>query len=108
MMFTLEQIHDLHFRLGRAATLFEYMRALSALGVDSYDSYLTDGHSEYFGERGYTVVSAATHPPLPIAEKTNREDFLKHLQRHERGETTYLELSEGLAASGIEKWTVDT
>jgi uncharacterized protein YbcV (DUF1398 family) len=34
--------------------------------------------------------------------------FLEHLRRHERRETTYLEMSRGLAQSGIEKWTVDT
>jgi uncharacterized protein YbcV (DUF1398 family) len=34
--------------------------------------------------------------------------FLQHLRRHERRETTYLEMSKGLAQSGIEKWTVDT
>ena len=29
-------------------------------------------------------------------------------RRHERRETTYLEMSRGLAESGIEKWTVDS
>jgi uncharacterized protein YbcV (DUF1398 family) len=28
--------------------------------------------------------------------------------RHEQGETSYLEMSKGLADSGIERWTVDT
>jgi uncharacterized protein YbcV (DUF1398 family) len=40
--------------------------------------------------------------------KRQRETFLQHLHRHERRETTYLEMSRGLAQSGIEKWTVDT
>ncbi len=44
-MFTLEQINDLHARLGKAETLIEYVRALNASGVEKYDSYLTDGHS---------------------------------------------------------------
>jgi uncharacterized protein YbcV (DUF1398 family) len=30
------------------------------------------------------------------------------VRRHERRKTTYLEMSRGLAQSGIEKWTVDT
>ena len=38
--------------------------------------------------------------------KRQRETFLQHLHRHERRETTYLEMSRGLAQSGIEKWTV--
>jgi uncharacterized damage-inducible protein DinB len=31
----------------------------------------------------------------------------KEPSRHERRETSYLEISRGLAQSGIEKWTVD-
>jgi Protein of unknown function (DUF1398) len=49
-MFTIEQINDLHARLGSAKTLPEYVRALKALGVERYDSYLADGHSEYLGQ----------------------------------------------------------
>ena len=34
--------------------------------------------------------------------------ILEHLSRHERHETSFLNMSRGLAESGIEKWTVDT
>jgi uncharacterized protein YbcV (DUF1398 family) len=107
-MFTIEQIDDLHARLGSAKTLPEYVRALKALGIERYVSYLADGHSEYFGEGGYRVVSPPVHELLPVAETSRREAFLEHLGRHERRETTYLEMSRGLAQSGIKKWTVDT
>ena len=107
-MFTIEQIDDLHAWLGSARTLPEYMRALKALGVERYDSYLADGHSEYFGQGGHRVVSPPVHEVLPVAETGQREAFLQHLRRHERHQTTYLEMSRGLAQSGIVKWTVDT
>jgi uncharacterized protein YbcV (DUF1398 family) len=107
-MFTIEQINDLHAHLGKAETLVEYARALNAIGVEKYDSYLRDGHSEYFGKRGHKVISLPAHDVLSIAEKSNRENFLKHLKLHEQGKTTYIEMSKGLAESGIEKWTVDT
>ena len=48
------------------------------------------------------------HEVLALAETSQRETFLQHLRRHEQGQTTYLEMSTGLAQSGIEKWTVDT
>ena len=107
-MFTIEQINDLHARLGSAKTLPEYVRALKAVGVERYDSYLADGHSEYFGHGGHSVASPPVHEALPVAETGQREAFLQHLRRHEKRETTYLEMSRGLAQSGIEKWTVDT
>lgn len=106
-MFTIEHINDLHARLGSARTLPEYVRALKTLGVERYDSYLGDGHSEYFGQGGHRVVSPPVHEVLPVAETGRPETFLQHLRRHEQRQTTYLEMSKGLAQSGIEKWTVD-
>jgi len=108
VMFTVEQINDLHDRLGSAKTFSEYVRGLKAIGVERSDSYLADGHSEYFGQDGHRVVSPPMHEVLAVAETGEREAFLQHLGRHERRETTYLEMSRGLAESGIEKWTVDT
>ena len=48
------------------------------------------------------------HEKLSIAETSNRESFLKHLELHNQGKTNYLEMSNGLADGGIEKWTFDT
>jgi uncharacterized protein YbcV (DUF1398 family) len=107
-MFTIEQINDLHTRLGSARTFPEYMRALKALGVQRYDSYLADGHSEYFGHGCHRIVSPPVHEVFPVAETGEREAFLQHLRWHERRQTSYLEMSRGLAQSGITKWTVDT
>ena len=81
-MFTIEQINELHARLGSAKTLAEYVRALNGLGVERYDSYLEDGHSEYFGQHGYKVVSPPEHEVLAVAETGQREAFLEHLHRH--------------------------
>jgi len=107
-MFTIEQIDELHARLGSARTLPEYVRALKTLGVERYDSYLADGHSEYFGQGGHKVISPPVHEVFHVAETGQRKMFLQHLRRHEQRQTTYLEMSKGLAQSGIEKWTVDT
>ena len=107
-MFTIEQIDDVHARLGSAKTFREYVLALKGIGVERSDSYLVDGHSEYFGLGGHRVVSPPVHEVLVVAEIGERETFLEHLGRHERRETSYLEMSKGLAESGIEKWSVDT
>ena len=106
-MFTIEQIDGLHARLANAETLFEYVRALSALGIDKYDSYSTSRHSAYIGKHGHKVIFPPAHTALSIADKSDRENFLQHLELHEQGQTTHLEMSKNLAKSGIEKWTVD-
>ena len=107
-MFTIEQIDELHDRLGRAETLVDYVGSLAALGVVRYDSFVSDGHSEYVGLDAERVVSPPAHETLTVAEDSDRQAFVDHLKRHERGETGYLEMSKGLADSGVQKWTVDT
>ena len=107
-MFTLEQINDIHDRFGNADTLSRYLEALKNIGVDTYDSFITDGHSEYFSKDGHKVVSPPVHEKISSAETCDRESFIKHLYLHNQGETNYMEMSKGLANSGIEKWTFDT
>lgn len=107
-MFTLDQINEIHERLGKQATLPEYLLALKAIGVDKYDSFITDGHSEYFGKDNQKIVSLPVHKKLIIANTSNREDLLKHLSLHNQGKTDYLEMSRGLADSGTERWSFDT
>jgi uncharacterized protein YbcV (DUF1398 family) len=97
LIFTIEQIDDLHARLGSAKTFPEYVLALKGLGVQRYDSYLADGHSEYFGQGGHRVFSQPAHEELVVAETGQRDTFLQHLRRHELHETTYSEMSRGLA-----------
>ena len=107
-MFTLAQIDEIHDHLGNAETLAAYVRALKAIGVETYESYVTDGHSAYLGKDGYSVRSSPAHDKLTIADRSDRDSFLEHLSLHEQGKTSYVEMSERLAASGIEKWSVDT
>jgi uncharacterized protein YbcV (DUF1398 family) len=107
-VFTLAQIDDLHARLGRAETLADYLRGLAGIGVARFESFLVDGHSEFFGADGQRVVSPAHHDELTVAEVSDRAAFLDHLQRHSNNETSYVEMSAGLAASGVEKWVADT
>jgi uncharacterized protein YbcV (DUF1398 family) len=107
-VFTLDQINDIHERLGKQATLPQYLQALKAIGVDKYDSFIADGHSEYYGNESQKVVSPPVHEKFTIAKTSNREGLLRHLNLHNQGKTNYVEMSRGLADSGIEKWTFDT
>ncbi|WP_073401532.1 DUF1398 domain-containing protein [Mucilaginibacter sp. OK098] len=107
-MFTIEQINDVHEKLGTMKDFLSYITALKLLGVEKYDSYLTDGHSQYFGAGGYRIESEPVHEKLLIADNGDKESFLRHLSLHEERKTNYMTMSRGLAESGIEKWTVDT
>ncbi|MGW6279913.1 DUF1398 family protein [Kribbella sp. NPDC055071] len=103
-MFTLDQVNEIHDRLGSADTLGAYLLALREIGVQKAESYLSDGHTVYRGADGYTVTTPAAHDLLTVAEVSDRDGFLGHL----RQQTSYVEMSEGLARSGVEKWVFDT
>jgi uncharacterized protein YbcV (DUF1398 family) len=107
-MFTLEQITEIHDRLGNRDTLVDYLRALRDIGVEAYDSYVTDGHSEYFGAGGYQLVGPAFHETFAIAETCEKEQFLQYMQQVEQGGVGYVEMSRALADHGVERWTFDT
>ena len=107
-MFTLEQINEIHDRWGKADTLPEYLKALKAIGVVSYASYVTDGHSEYHGDAAYILESPPIHNMNVVATTSDHTKMMECLDLHRQGRTTYLEMSKGLAESGVEKWTFDT
>lgn len=107
-MFTLEQISDIHDRLGNRGALGGYLRALRDIGVETYDSYITDGHSEYLGADGQKLVGPAFHETFAIAEACDKEQFLQYMQQVEQGGVGYVEMSKALADNGVEKWTFDT
>lgn len=107
-MFTMEQIEKWHERLASVGTFSDYVQWLAGLGVVRYDSVVSDGHSEYFGLDDHRVVSRPAHEEFVVADRTDRAALVDHLRRHERGESSYLEMSRGMAACGVERWTVDT
>jgi uncharacterized protein YbcV (DUF1398 family) len=107
-MFTLEQIADIHDRLGDRETLGSYLRALRDIGVLAYDSYITDGHSEYFGADGQKLVGPAFHETFTIADTCDKEQFLQYMRQVEQGGVGYVDMSRTLADGGVEKWTFDT
>jgi uncharacterized protein YbcV (DUF1398 family) len=107
-VFTLGQIDDIHERFGRQDTIVQYLRALNAIGIERSESFIADGHSEYSGAGGETVVTPPAHEVLTIAATSNRDGLVQCLALHTQGKTSYLEMSKGLAQSGAEKWTFDT
>ena len=107
-MFTLEQIDDIHDRLGSQDTLVQYLQALNAIGVERTDSFIADGHSEHFGQGGEKVVTPPAHEVLTIAGTSSRDGLVEALALHGQGKTSYAEMSKALAGSGVEKWSFDT
>ena len=106
--FTIEQINKAHDTSGNADTLLEYAKALKALGVTHYDSFVTDGHSEYYGNNGYTVTSPAYHEAFTISDTYDEAGFFDCLDLSEDGKIEYVDMSKEFARCGVEKWAMNT
>lgn len=107
-MFTLEQIKTAHSKVKSGADFPRYIQDLIELGIESYHTYVLDGHAEYFGKDNYDIKSDAKYPVLNVVEKSDSETFINRLKIHQQGQTDYLTFCNDSAKSGVEKWVVDT
>lgn len=105
-MFTVEQIKAAHSKVKSGADFPAYIQDIKKLGVTFYETFVTDGHTNYYGANDYKTTSAAKYEALTVAETTNKEQFKVDLKEHQQGKTDYLTFIRMCARFGIEKWAV--
>jgi uncharacterized protein YbcV (DUF1398 family) len=106
-MFTAEQIKTAHSKVKSGADFPAYIQELKQLGVDAYESYVSDGHTNYFGENDFKITSPAKYETIAIANETDVNQFIADLKAHQQGKTDYPTFCNDCAKSGIEKWIVN-
>lgn len=107
-MFTIEQIKQAHAQVKSGADFPAYIQDLIKLGVKKYDTFVSDGHSIYFGENNFELQSIAKYTVKNIATKSDSEKFKNYLKIHQQGQTDYSTFCNHSAETGIEKWIVNT
>lgn len=106
-MFTVEQIENAHNKVKTGADFPNYIHEIKKMGVKSFETWVKDSHTEYFGENGFTTTSEPQYEDLTIANDSDKEKFTQQLKSHQRGETDYMKFCRDCAETGIEKWWVD-
>lgn len=106
-MFTVEQIEKAHEKVKSGADFPKYIQEIKEMGVVSFETFVKDSHTEYFGANNFTTSSEAQYPDLKISETTNSKTFKTQLKAHQKGETDYFTFCKDCAENGIEKWIVD-
>ncbi len=106
-MFTINQIKEAHSKVKSGADFPNYIQDLIKLGVASYDTFVADGHSDYYDGINYKINSEAKYPNLKIAETSDAEKFIQYLKMHQQGQTNYPNFCTHSAETGVEKWKVD-
>lgn len=106
-MFTIEAIKAAHAKVKSGADFPSYIQDLITLGVTSYDTYVADGHTDYYGAQDFTISSMPLYDKLTIATESNPEVFAADLKAHQQGKTNYPNFCNDSAKNGVEKWVVN-
>ena len=106
-MFTIAQIKEAHSKVKSGADFPTYIQDLIDLGVHGYDTFVNDGHMEYFGADNFRVAETDTYSKLVSAPLANKERFIEFLVMHQDGQTDYPTFCNHAAQCGIAKWSVN-
>lgn len=106
-MFTIVQIKEAHSKVKSGADFPKYIQDLISLGVHGYDTFVNDGHVEYFGADNYRALATETYESISIASSVNKERFIEFLVMHQDGQTDYLTFCNHAAQCGIAHWSIN-
>lgn len=104
--FTIEQIKAAHHKVKSGADFPAYIQDIKNLGVTYYETFVADGHTDYYGGKEYKRSSPAKYNMLKVADSSNKEQFKVDLKAHQDGNTDYQTFCKDCAKSGIKKWAV--
>jgi uncharacterized protein YbcV (DUF1398 family) len=105
-MFTVEQIKAAHRKVKSGADFPSYIKEIKSMGVTHYETYVTDGHTDYHGGNDFMATVPQKYEPLTIADIPQAEKFKAELLAHQQGKTDYLTFIRMCAETGIEKWEI--
>lgn len=105
-MFSIDQIKAAHSKVKSGADFPAYIQEIKALGVTFYETYVSDGHTTYWGANDYQTSTSPKYGPLTVATQTHLESFQIQLKEHQQGKTDYMTFVKMCAQTGIEKWAV--
>lgn len=106
-MFTIEQINAAHSKVRSGADFPNYIKEMKALGVTHYETYVSDGHTIYFGDKNYIIHSPAKYDLIEIQPVVKESEFKKGLLEHQKGLTDYPTFIQMCSMCGIIHWKVD-
>lgn len=105
-MFTIKQIQDAHGKVKSGADFPAYIHDLISMGVTHYETFVADGHTDFYGANDYKIISPANYELLEVATSSNEGQFKADLKAHQASKTDYMTFCNDAAKSGVERWAV--
>jgi len=106
-MFTLDQIKAAHSKVKTGADFPNYIKDIKQLGVETYSTFVADGHTEYKGKNNFQISTTAKYDAKAVAKQCNPNQFKSDLKLHQQGKTDFASFINSCVACGVEKWTTD-
>lgn len=103
-MFSIEEIKTAHSKVKSGADFPAYIQELKKLGVISYETFVSDLHTDYYGKNNFIVSTPPNDNILSIADKSDSDQFKAYLKAHQQGKTDFPTFRNDCAKSGVEKW----
>lgn len=107
MFFTINQIENAHKKVQSGADFPKYIQEIKELGVISFETWVIDSHTNYYGTDDFFTKSIPKYDTIKISENCTIEKFKIKLKEHQQGKTNYLTFCNDCATCGIEKWIVN-
>lgn len=82
------------------------MQDINALGATSFETFVYDNHTNYYGKNDFQITSDGFSQTLVIANESEIEQFQSDLKAHQQGKTDYRTFLNDCAKSGVVKWVV--
>jgi uncharacterized protein YbcV (DUF1398 family) len=105
--FTIAQIEQEHEKVKTGADFPQYIQTIKKLGVAEFVTYVSDSHTQYFGDNGHQLRSKPQYEPLVVAAVSHKKQFAKYLKMHQAGQTDYFSFCRHCAETGLDRWIVN-
>jgi uncharacterized protein YbcV (DUF1398 family) len=105
-MFTIQEITAAHRKVKSGADFPAYIQDIKKLGVTQYETFVDDGHTNYYGQNEHSTSTLARYAVLPVSEEVNAAQFKIDLKAHQQGLTNYDSFIRSCAKFGIARWIV--
>jgi uncharacterized protein YbcV (DUF1398 family) len=106
-MFTINQIKEAHAKVKSGTDFPRYVQDIIKIGVTGYETFVSDGHTLYFGKDGYKIESNASYEKLEVKDHADMVQFQHDLKATQQGKTDFPTFCRDCARSGVEKWVTD-
>ena len=102
--FDLSQIHQSSKKVNSGADFPKYMAELKQMGVLSYDYYLSNSKTIYYGENNFFIEDQLMDEAIEVAPITSVEKLVLALKEHQQGLIDFPAFCIQVAKAGVDKW----